>query len=88
MRICPDADPTDGLLDVVVAGPVGRVALTRIKPRVYRGTHVEHPLVRSFRARRVELVATGIVGYADGERSCPLPVSVASAPGALRLLVG
>ena len=21
MRICPDADPTDGLLDVVVGGP-------------------------------------------------------------------
>ncbi len=88
MRICPDADPTDGLLDVVVAGPVGRLALTRIKPRVYRGTHVDHPLVSSFRARRVELAAAGIVGYADGERSCPLPVSVTSAPGALCLLGG
>ena len=57
MRICPAADPTDGLLDVVVAGPVGRGTLMRIKPRVYAGTHVDHPLVRGYRARTVELAA-------------------------------
>ena len=34
MRICPDADPADGLLDVVVAAPIGRVALARLKPRL------------------------------------------------------
>jgi diacylglycerol kinase (ATP) len=86
MRICPAADPTDGLLDVVVAGAVGRGALMRIKPRVYLGTHVEHPLVRSFRARVVELDAEGIVGYADGERAYPLPVTITAEPGALCLL--
>jgi len=86
MRICPDADPTDGLLDVVYAGPVGRATLVRIKPRVYRGTHVTHPLVRQHRVRTVELAAEQIVGYADGERSLPLPVTVTAVPGALRLL--
>ena len=40
MRICPDADPTDGLLDVVVAGRVDRRTLVRVKPRIYQGTHV------------------------------------------------
>lgn len=86
MRICPAADPTDGLLDVVVAGAVGRATLARIKPRVYRGTHVDHPLVHSFRARTVELSAEGITGYVDGERAYPLPVTVTAHPGALRLL--
>ncbi|MEV4755057.1 diacylglycerol kinase [Micromonospora sp. NPDC049559] len=86
MRICPDADPTDGLLDVVLAGRVGRGTLMRIKPRVYRGTHVEHPLVSSHRARTVELAADGIVGYADGERALPLPLTVTAVPGAVRLL--
>jgi diacylglycerol kinase (ATP) len=86
MRICPAADPTDGLLDVVVAGAVGRATLVRIKPRVYRGTHIDHPLVNSFRARTVELAAEGIVGYADGERCYPLPVTITCEPGALRLL--
>jgi diacylglycerol kinase (ATP) len=87
MRICPAADPTDGLLDVVVAGPVGRGALMRIKPRVYRGTHVDHPLVRAYRARTVELAAAEeIVCYADGERAGPLPMTISAVPGAVRLL--
>lgn len=86
MRICPAADPTDGLLDVVVAGPVSRTTLTRIKPRVYEGTHVDHPAVRTFRARVVELAAEGITAYVDGERGYPLPVTVTACPGALRLL--
>jgi diacylglycerol kinase (ATP) len=86
MRICPAADPTDGLLDVVVAGAVGRATLVRIKPRVYAGTHVEHPLVATFRARTVELDAAGITAYVDGEPAYPLPVTVTAVPGALRLL--
>lgn len=86
MRICPAADPTDGLLDVVYAGPVSRSTLVRIKPRVYRGSHVDHPMVHSHRARTVELAAEGVVGYADGERTFPLPVTVTAVPGAVRLL--
>jgi diacylglycerol kinase (ATP) len=86
MRICPAADAGDGLLDVVVAGAVGRLTLMRIKPQVYRGTHVEHPMVTSFRARTVELDSEGIIGYADGERTFPLPVTVTCVPGALTLL--
>jgi diacylglycerol kinase (ATP) len=86
MRICPAADPTDGLLDVVVAGPVSRTTLVRIKPRVYRGTHVDHPMVTAYRARTVGLSAEGITAYVDGERACPLPVTVAAVPGALNLL--
>lgn len=86
MRICPDADPTDGLLDVVVAGRVDRRTLIRVKPRIYQGTHVSHPLVRSYRARTVELAAEGITTYADGERSLGLPVTISAVPGAVRLL--
>lgn len=87
MRICPTAEVTDGLLDVVVAGRVSRTELIRIKPRVYRGTHVDHPKVRTFRARTVELEADGIIGYADGERSLSLPVNITCVPGALRALI-
>jgi diacylglycerol kinase family enzyme len=86
MRICPDADPTDGLLDVVVAGRVDRRTLIRVKPRIYQGTHVSHPLVHSYRARTVEVAAEGITTYADGERSLRLPVTISAVPGAVRLL--
>jgi diacylglycerol kinase (ATP) len=86
MRICPAADPTDGLLDVVVGGRLSRGTLMRIKPKVYRGTHVEHPMVTTYRASKVELRAEGITTYVDGERALPLPASMAAVPGALRLL--
>ncbi|MER7166409.1 diacylglycerol kinase family protein [Micromonospora sp. NPDC000207] len=86
MRICPHADLTDGLLDVVVGGRFDRRTLLRVKPRLYRGTHVEHQLVHTYRARTVELAAEGITTYVDGERALDLPVTVTAVPGALRLL--
>ncbi|MFI5486418.1 diacylglycerol kinase [Micromonospora echinaurantiaca] len=86
MRICPDADLTDGLLDVVVGGRFDRLTLMRVKPSIYQGTHVRHPLVRSYRVREVELAAEGITTYADGERVLDLPVTVTAVPAALRLL--
>ncbi|GAB3839516.1 hypothetical protein GCM10029963_06860 [Micromonospora andamanensis] len=73
MRICPAADPTDGLLDVVVGGRFDRRTLIRVKPRIYAGTHVAHPLVSTYRARTVTIAAEGITTYADGERSLPSP---------------
>jgi diacylglycerol kinase (ATP) len=87
MRMCPAADPTDGLLDVVIAGPLSRSTLLRLQPRVYKGTHVNHRQVTSVRARTVGIAADGITVYADGERMCPLPVTITAEPGALSLLV-
>ncbi|MEV4617673.1 diacylglycerol kinase family protein [Asanoa sp. NPDC049573] len=86
MRISPDADPADGLLDLTVAGPISRATLVRVKPRIYAGTHVTHPAVSTYRAARVEIEAEGIIGYADGERVAALPVRVECVPAALRVL--
>jgi diacylglycerol kinase (ATP) len=88
MRILPGADPADGLLDVVVAAPFGRLTMARLKPRLRRGTHVTDARVTTYRAREVRIHADGIIGYADGERIGPLPLEIRCVPGALRLLVG
>jgi diacylglycerol kinase (ATP) len=86
IRMCPDADPTDGMLDVVIAHRMSRLTLIRLRPRAYRGTHVEHRLVDTYRARTVALSAEGVVTYADGERCLPLPVTITCVPGALSVL--
>ncbi|HEY1485417.1 MAG TPA: diacylglycerol kinase family protein [Micromonosporaceae bacterium] len=86
MRICPAADATDGLIDLVVVGPIGRATFVRIKPQVYAGTHVDHPAVTSYRATTIGIAADGITAYVDGERSSRLPVTVHAEPGALSLL--
>ncbi len=86
LRIVPGADPADGLLDVLVAAPFGRLTLARLKPRLRRGTHVTDPRVTTYRGRQVRVHADDIVGYADGERIGPLPLEVSCVPGAVRLL--
>jgi len=75
MRICPGADLTDGLFDITVVGDCSRTTLLRVFPRVYRGTHVDHPKVTVLRAAQVEITAEGVTGYADGEPLGPLPLS-------------
>ena len=86
-KIVPDADPTDGVLDIVVGRPMGRMTFAKIRPKVYQGTHVQSPLVETYRAKTIEIVSDGITAYADGERICPLPITITCVPGALSLLV-
>jgi diacylglycerol kinase (ATP) len=86
LRICPAADPADGLLDVTVVGPVSRTDVVRLKPRLYAGTHVEDPRVRTYRAAEVRLEAAGVPAYADGEPLAPLPLVLTCVPGALTVL--
>lgn len=86
MRMRPAADIHDGLVDVVIAGPVSRRTLLRLQPKLYQGTHVQHPLVTTFQAQSVRIEAEGITAYADGERTCPLPITITAKPNALTLL--
>jgi diacylglycerol kinase (ATP) len=86
MKVCPTADPTDGLFDVTVVGPTTRLQLMRTKPRLTDGTHVDHPLVTVHRAARVELSSPGVTTYADGEPLAPLPAVAECVPGALRVV--
>ncbi len=86
MKVCPGADPTDGLFDVTVVGATSRLELIRTKPRLTLGTHVEHPMVTVHRARRVELICPGVTTYADGEPVAPLPAVAECVPGALRIV--
>lgn len=84
--ICPDADLEDGLLDVTLVRPAGRLRLLRLLPRVYRGTHTTTvPEVSTYRIRAARLVSPGTTAYADGEPLGRLPVSVEVVPRAVRV---
>ncbi|KPK08804.1 MAG: diacylglycerol kinase [Betaproteobacteria bacterium SG8_39] len=87
--VCPDARPDDGLLDVMLAEALGRVAILRLVPRVMRGSHTTHPRVRMRRVRRMVLESEMPMALeADGELPFP-PVrraAVSVLPGALSVL--
>ncbi|MEU1216596.1 YegS/Rv2252/BmrU family lipid kinase [Streptomyces sp. NPDC005790] len=86
MRICADAVMDDGLFDVTVVGDCSRATLLKVFPKVYRGTHLEHPKVTVHRVSSIELAAAGATAYADGEPFGALPVRATCVPGAVRVL--
>ncbi|WP_265521218.1 diacylglycerol/lipid kinase family protein [Oerskovia flava] len=91
VRIAPDARLDDGLLDVVVAGPLTRLGAARIFPGMYAGRHVHHRSVHVHQVTHVVLEATTAghappPAFADGEHIGNLPLEVHVHPGALRVL--
>jgi diacylglycerol kinase (ATP) len=91
MRVAPNADPTDGLFDVVIAEGVTPFEVLRVFPRLYSGTHLSHRKVHVFRSATVSLEPTdsGVpppLTCADGEIIAPWPVRLRCHKAALRIL--
>ncbi|HVT21656.1 MAG TPA: diacylglycerol kinase [Mycobacteriales bacterium] len=86
MQVLPDADVTDGLLDVMVLGPVTKPEFLKTFPKVFKGTHKSHPAVTMRRAKVIELSSPGVTAYADGEYLADLPIRCECVAGAVRVL--
>ena len=84
MRVAPEADPTDGWLDLVTVGAVSRGQLLRLLARARTGDHVGRPGVMVRRVRRVEGAGErpGPLNI-DGEAWGHLPATFEVLPGAL-----
>ncbi len=54
MMIAPQAEIDDGLVEYVRWGPIGRLGLIWNLPRLYDGTHVQHPLAERKAVRSVQ----------------------------------
>lgn len=89
MYAAPDASLTDGLLEVPILEDVSKLAfLTRILPKVFKGTHVREPCVRVLRGRELRVSADRpFQMYADGDPIGALPVRVRALPAAIGVLV-
>jgi diacylglycerol kinase (ATP) len=91
MNIAPNARLDDGVLDVTVVGEMTRVQMLTNFPKVFKGTHLAHPLVSIFRGTRIELASLDpsvpMDVYADGERVGPLPATMEAVRAALTVRV-
>ncbi|HEY5230335.1 MAG TPA: YegS/Rv2252/BmrU family lipid kinase [Galbitalea sp.] len=85
MKVTPTAILDDGLLDILVVGPLTRIQFLRIFPKVFAGTHIEDPRVRIIKAKKIRIEADDVVAYTDGERFAALPIDIEVRPGALRV---
>jgi diacylglycerol kinase (ATP) len=86
MLICPNADPTDGLLDLTMVKSESRTQLVRFFPTAIKGTHVDLDEVTTARAGTIEVECPGINVYADGDYACALPAEISAVPAALKVL--
>ncbi len=87
MWVAPKAKLDDGQFDIVIVGDVTRPEVVKNISRLYRGTLAEHPKVKVFRGRRVEVNSTQeVLLDADGEAPGKLPAIFELLPGAVHLL--
>jgi YegS/Rv2252/BmrU family lipid kinase len=88
MKICPDAEPDDGLFDVLLLGDLTKRDLVANVPKLYRGTHLPHPKAELLRGRVVTIESgEPLPVELDGEQPGTTPVRFEVVPRALRLRV-
>jgi len=87
MRMAPDAEVADGLLDVVRAGRLGRAALVAAFVRIFAGTHTDLDEIWTRQVDRVEFLDSALQAVLiDGDLFHLTPLSLDVLPGALRLV--
>jgi diacylglycerol kinase (ATP) len=88
MKITPEAEPDDGLFDVLLIGDVTKRDLITVFPKLYRGTHLPHPKAELLRGRVVEIDSPEPLPVElDGEQPGTTPVRFEVVPRGLRLRV-
>ena len=88
MFAAPEADISDGLLDVLIIGDLSKPDLLWSLPRVYRGTHLTHPKVTLKKVREIEIRSGDSVSLqADGELLGGLPARFYVLPSLLNVVL-
>jgi YegS/Rv2252/BmrU family lipid kinase len=88
MKMLPEAEPDDGLFDVLLIGDVSKLDLVRTMPKIYRGTHLPHPRAELLRGASVRVeTSQPLPVELDGEQPGTTPIRFDVVPGALRIRV-
>ena len=88
MMIAPKADPSDGRIEYVRWAPIGRMRLLWLFPRLFTGTHINHPLASRVSVQHIDFEFDGPVNaMVDGEILRLECRSLEILPGALDVIV-
>jgi diacylglycerol kinase (ATP) len=88
MKLVPDAEPDDGLFDVLLIGDLSKADLVLNLPKLYRGTHLPHPKAEVLRGATAAIdAAIPLPVQLDGEQPGTTPATFEVVPRALRLRV-
>ena len=88
MMMCPEAEPDDGLFDVMLIGDVTKRDLAFVLPKTYKGKHLPHPRLELLRGSAVTVDAPEPLPLElDGEQPGTTPARFEILPRALRVRV-
>jgi diacylglycerol kinase (ATP) len=88
MMMLPEAEPDDGIFDVMLFGDVTKRDLLFVLPKTYRGKHLPHPRLEVLRGKTVTVDADEPLPIElDGEQPGTTPARFQVVPQALRLRV-
>lgn len=88
MMIAPDAEPDDGLFDVVTLGNFTKAKLILNSQKIRSGTHINMEGVDVYRAKKVEIISTEVTKMEiDGELIGQTPVTFEIIPRAIPVIV-
>jgi diacylglycerol kinase (ATP) len=88
MLLAPEAQPDDGLFDVVLIGDINKRDFVTTAPKIYKGTYLAHPKVELLRASSVTVDAPERLPIElDGEQVGTTPARFEIVPRALRVRV-
>ncbi|WP_158301604.1 diacylglycerol/lipid kinase family protein [Paenibacillus mesophilus] len=77
MKICPNARHDDGILHMCVVENIGRFDFLRFFPRVFQGTHVEHPAVHMLSGSKIRIEGSApMTIHTDGEYGGETPTDI------------
>ncbi|TET26392.1 MAG: diacylglycerol kinase family lipid kinase [Dehalococcoidia bacterium] len=88
MRVAPQAELNDSLLDVITVGDMSKFELLKAFPAIYKGTHINHPKIRMEKATSITVESSEpVLVQADGELLGETPASFHLMPSALNIVV-
>ncbi len=88
MRLAPDAEPDDGLFDVVLIGDISKADFLTTSPKIYSGKYLRHPKVELLRSSTVAVDADERLPIElDGEQVGTTPARFEIVPAAVRVRV-
>ncbi|MEP6755315.1 MAG: diacylglycerol kinase family protein [Chthonomonadales bacterium] len=87
MRIAPNAQIDDGLLDLVILKETGLLEFLLAFPRVFKGTHIDHPKITILQGRNIRVVTDPPQPiFVDGEVIGKTPAEYSIIPAALQVV--
>jgi diacylglycerol kinase (ATP) len=88
MKTIPNANPRDGLFDVLVVDDMTKLDLLQSLPMIYKGTHLSHPKVSIKRVKEIEIYSEQ-KSYiqVDGDVVGETPARFRVLPAAMNLIV-